>query len=509
MASALRGSVLLPVPIERAWDLWVDAARYTQWQSMLLAVRDLSGPVSTAGTTYVLDHGPRMQRRVRVLIAERPVRHVIEQQGMGIHDETTATFEPEDGGTRLTLVVIYRLGRLMNLLTRLDRKSRTERELQRELDRLAVIAARVPPPARVGGLYLAEAGAVRRRLTVIAVDDQYIHVRVHPGHLRPRDPDDLVPAAPKRPSEQLDLRSIDLPLRTDIDAMLMGLPFLRRDGGHGVAHLAMSLDAWADTLSREIGDDVVTARDAEGVAAWSERRGPVVGLDGDLDLAPTCTFQLRTGATTGETTGETWAAAKVLRSEIMRIHLRIAADRWAERPAWIPPRAWSPEPLSIDAATGELRAIWPVLIGHYPLSRVTFNAAQPRFAGITTLEHDELDGYRQWCEAGAGTFESLAPVLHPGEPEPAVDLLTPSSGVALGDRARVIETPLTTGLGLARPSVRSTATRRHRSRTRPTSSERQRRTWRSGCGSMAPTPTTWSGSRRSWSSSSITRARHS
>ena len=417
MASALRGSVLLPVPIERAWDLWVDAARYTQWQSMLLAVRDLSGPVSTAGTTYVLDHGPRLQRRVRVLVAERPFRHVIEQQGMGIHDETTATFEPEDGGTRLTLVVIYRLGRLMSLLTRLDRKSRTERELQRELHRLAVIAARIPLPARVGGLYLAEAGAVRRRLTVIAVDDQRIHVRVHPGHLRPRDPDDLVPSAPKPPSEQLDLRSIDPPLRTGIDALLMGLPFLRRDGGHGVPHLALSLDAWADTLARDIGDDEVTARDAEYVAAWRERGGPAVGVDGDLDLAPTCTFQLEPGATTGET----WAAAKVLRSEIRRIHLRIAANRWSERPAWIPPRAWSPEPLSIDAATGDLRAIWPVMIGHYPLSRVTFNAARPRFTGITTLEHEELDGFRGWREARAGTFESLAPVVHPGEPTPAVD----------------------------------------------------------------------------------------
>lgn len=32
---------------------------------------------------------------------------------------------------------------------------------------------------------------------------------------------------------------------------------------------------------------------------------------------------------------------------------------------------------------------------------------------------------------------------------PAVDLLTPSSGVSLGDRARVVETPLTVSLGLA------------------------------------------------------------
>ena len=154
MTSVLRGSVLLPLSIDRAWDLWVDAARYPQWQSMLLAVRELTGPVSTAGSTYVLDHGPKMKRQVRVLAAERPVRHVIEQTGMGIHDDTTATFEPDEGGTRLTLVVHYRFGRVMGLLQRLDRSSRSERELQRELDRLADIARRTPPPARVGGVYL-------------------------------------------------------------------------------------------------------------------------------------------------------------------------------------------------------------------------------------------------------------------------------------------------------------------------------------------------------------------
>lgn len=56
MALVLRGSILLPVPIERAWDLWLDAARYPQWQGGVLAVRDLSGPLSVVGTTYILEH---------------------------------------------------------------------------------------------------------------------------------------------------------------------------------------------------------------------------------------------------------------------------------------------------------------------------------------------------------------------------------------------------------------------------------------------------------------------
>jgi uncharacterized protein YndB with AHSA1/START domain len=445
VGSMLRGSVLLPVGIERAWDLWVDAARYTQWQTMLFAVREISGPVSTPGTTYVLDHGPKMQRRVRVLVAERPVRHVIEQSGMGVQDELTATFEPEGDGTRLTLFVVYRLGRLMTLLARLDRKSRSERELQRELDRLAVIAARVPPTARVGGLYLAEAGTVRRRLTVLAVDRDRVHVRLHPGHLREREPEDSVPIAPKPPSDQLDLRPIDPPIRANLDAPLMGLPFLRRDGGHGVRHLALSLDAWADTLAREVGDDAVTDSDAESVAAWRERGAPTVGVDADLDLAPTCTLRLDTT----ESSADSWAVAKLLRSELMRVHLRIAADRWPERPLSVPPSAWLAAPVSFEEATGDMSKIWPVMIGHYPLSRAGLGAAKPQFAGVATLEHEELGGYRTWREHHGGTFDSLDWALRPADTVPPVDLLTPSSGVSFGDRARVVETPLTLGLGVA------------------------------------------------------------
>lgn len=399
------------MPIEQAWDLWVDAARYTQWQGMLLAVRELSGPVSSAGTTYVLDHGPKLQRRVRVIAAERPSRHVVEQTGMGIHDETTATFEPEDGGTRLTVVVYYRLGRIMGMLTKFDRTSRTEREMQRELDRFAATADRRPPPARVGGVYLAEAGTVRRRLTVLAVDPERVHIRVHPGHLRESDPVDLLPAAPKPLGAQLDLPSITTPLRAGLAAVLMGLPFLRRDGGQGVPHLALSLDAWADASAREIGQEDVSDADREAVAAWRIRGAPTVGMDADLDLAPLCTFRIDEGADANGT----WAAAKVLKSEIMRIHLRIAAERWTERPAAIPPAAWSPAPISVEAASGDLAAIWPVLIGHYPLSRTTFSGADPRFAGVTTLEHEELDGYRLWRDGRGGTFTSLAPVAGPGE----------------------------------------------------------------------------------------------
>jgi hypothetical protein len=165
----------------------------------------------------------------------------------------------------------------------------------------------------------------------------------------------------------------------------------------------------------------VTDGDLEAVAAWRVRGAPTVGVEGDLELAPLCTFRLELSANGGET----WVAAKVLRSEIMRVHLRIPADRWAERPASVPPQAWWPEPLGVEAAIGDLRSVWPVMIGHYPLSRATFSAAKPRFAGVATLEREELDGYQEWRTRKGGTFDSLAPVSSSGEPMPGVDPLTP------------------------------------------------------------------------------------
>jgi len=68
---------------------------------------------------------------------------------------------------------------------------------------------------------------------------------------------------------------------------------------------------------------------------------------------------------------------------------------------------------------------------------------------VTTLEHAELDGYRSWRDEKRGTFDSLAPVAGPGEPVGLADVHTPASGVSFGDRARVVDTPLTASRGLA------------------------------------------------------------
>lgn len=407
MAMVLGASVYVPVPIERAWALWVDAARYPQWQGAVLAVQEVSGPVAQVGTTYVLDHGPKLKRHVRVVAAEPPVRHVIEQAGVGVRDQTVATFAAEADGTRVTVTLYLHLNAIMRLLAHLDRRSRMERELQRELDRFVAVARRHPGPARPGGVCVVASAAARRRVTVLDVDADRVHVRLHPGHLRHGDPDDLVPRAPKPPSEQMDFSPIPLPLRASFDVVAQGLPFLLRDGGHGVAHLALSMDAWADASAREVAFEGVTAEDLEAVDAWRARGRPTVGVDADLGLAMVCT--LRIGV--DDSGREVWGTAKILRSEIMRVHLAIAGDRWTERPERIAAWRYRVGPISPDAVPdGE--EPW-IEIGHIPLKRTAFLAARPGFVGITTLESNELEGYRIWREHKGGTFDTLEILAQP------------------------------------------------------------------------------------------------
>jgi hypothetical protein len=336
-----RGEVVIPLPIEEAWDLWTNAARLPQWQSGITRVRDVVGSPGEAEGRYVLDAGPGLSRSVRVLVAERPVRHVIEQVGLGVRDETSATFEPAPGGTVLRVAVYSHLNLVMRVVTRFQMR-KVEREFQRELERLAALPLRPVPTAEPGGVYVADAGSIRRRLTVLAVEPDRIHVRLHPGHLGPGDPDDRVPNPPRPLGIDLMLLPIAPPIRASLEATASGLPFLRLDGGQGVPHLALALDAWADAAARQVSTEFLTEDDAAAVAAWQVRRAPTVGIDADLGIAPLCTFV---------PDADSARAAKVVRAGLLRMELLMYANWFPQRPERL--RPWELRPwLELDDLEG-------------------------------------------------------------------------------------------------------------------------------------------------------------
>ena len=65
-------------------------------------VIDLTGPVDVAGTTYTVMFGST-RSPTQVLEAERPRRFVVHFGNWILRGRNSATFEPEDGGTRITV----------------------------------------------------------------------------------------------------------------------------------------------------------------------------------------------------------------------------------------------------------------------------------------------------------------------------------------------------------------------------------------------------------------------
>ena len=246
-----------------------------------------------------------------------------------------------------------------------------------------------------------DAATLRRRVTVLALDaDGTTHVRLWPGHHRGTD-GFTAPARPPHPVDgQLRVTSLLPPWRSPVSAWQEGRPFLLRDGGQGVAHLALAPSAWADAAPRDGGEEAVGEADRQAVEAWRRRSGPVVGREPDLDLAPLCTLQLAPG---------TWAAAKVLRGDIRTVHLAVFANRWPERPPSVRPWELRTTRLSVGDATTTDKSD-AVSVGHVPVTRAAFAAAAPMFAGMTTLAPAELAGYRHWKEHGGGTFTELMPI---------------------------------------------------------------------------------------------------
>jgi uncharacterized protein YndB with AHSA1/START domain len=398
-----RASIHVARPPEAVWDAWADVARYPQWQGGVAAVRDLQGDVRAAGASYVLEAGPKMRRQVRVTAAERPTRYVMEQTGLGMHDVTTTTFEPDGDGTLVTLTLYAHLNAVLRILSRLDRRSRQEREIQRELERFAAVAIREAPPARAGWRYSVRAGAYRRHVDVTEVDGELTHLRLQPGWLPWDAPTPTTPKLPGTVPSDFHVWPLNPPMRSSLDANQHGLPFLLRDGGHGVEHLVLAASAWADALPEAAGEAALTERDRAAVAAWHLGRGPVVGVDATIDLATVVT--LRLGAR--EDGVDVWGVAKILRSEILKVHLAVYGTTWQERPSEVDPAALRLGRMSDEAIERGDPPDPSLGIGHVPLERGAFDQAKPRFVGLVPLRQEELDGYRIWRESGASAFSTL------------------------------------------------------------------------------------------------------
>jgi uncharacterized protein YndB with AHSA1/START domain len=88
-------------PPDRVFALWTDLDRMHEWVGGVTRVTGVTGPVDHVGTRYVVWFGPVKSPTV-VLEADRPRRFSTRFGSWILRGVSTATFEAEGNGTRIT-----------------------------------------------------------------------------------------------------------------------------------------------------------------------------------------------------------------------------------------------------------------------------------------------------------------------------------------------------------------------------------------------------------------------
>lgn len=94
-------SLRIDAPPERVFDTFMNLERMPEWVGGVTAVTDVTGPVDQPGTRYTVHFGP-MASPTEILEVERPWSVRTRFGNLILKGESTATFEAEAGGTRLT-----------------------------------------------------------------------------------------------------------------------------------------------------------------------------------------------------------------------------------------------------------------------------------------------------------------------------------------------------------------------------------------------------------------------
>jgi uncharacterized protein YndB with AHSA1/START domain len=93
-------STQVAAPPEHVFALWTNLERMGEWVGGVTGVSDVSGPVDQVGTTYVVHFGP-MKSPTEILEVERPRRFATRFGNRLLRGRSSATFEPDGGGTRV------------------------------------------------------------------------------------------------------------------------------------------------------------------------------------------------------------------------------------------------------------------------------------------------------------------------------------------------------------------------------------------------------------------------
>ena len=133
-------STLVAAPIDKVFALWTDLERMGDWVGGVTGVTDISGPIDRAGTTYVVHFGP-VKSPTEVLEVERPRRFATKFGSWILRGRSSATFEPEGDGTRVTQE-FETVGRISAISAWIFSRGSYEGSFRGELEKFARIAER-------------------------------------------------------------------------------------------------------------------------------------------------------------------------------------------------------------------------------------------------------------------------------------------------------------------------------------------------------------------------------
>lgn len=96
-----RFEIPIAAPPELVFDLYTNLERIAEWTGGVTGVADVSGPMTSAGTTYTVHFG-RMSSPTRVLEVRRPELFMTEFGNAVLRGVNRATFERDGVGTLMT-----------------------------------------------------------------------------------------------------------------------------------------------------------------------------------------------------------------------------------------------------------------------------------------------------------------------------------------------------------------------------------------------------------------------
>ena len=133
-------STHVAAPIDEVFALWTNVQRMGDWVGGVTDVTDVSGPVDRAGTTYVVHFGP-VKSPTEILEVERPRRFATKFGSWVLRGRSSATFEPEHDGTRVTQE-FDTVGRISAISAWIFSRGSYEGSFRGELEKFARIAER-------------------------------------------------------------------------------------------------------------------------------------------------------------------------------------------------------------------------------------------------------------------------------------------------------------------------------------------------------------------------------